>query len=503
MERLLDNDTRRRLKMIELLYAEPGWQTTKKLTKKLTCSESVLLKDITMYNSLFDSYKQLPDYHLHLNKAPLEIQTSHYGIHFVFPTGLGLDFFYQFVLKNSPAFQLLELIFFDETLTVTQLAEKLFFSVPTVYRLITKINQALTPFLISLKPNPCRMTGEEQQIRYFYSNYFLEAYPLLKWPFQINLTSFDHLLIEMFKDYQDLPDVASFQQLRMITAVQLTRYQQGHLNQLSATLHQQLTANCHSKIGLLVPYEKELQLPANLEAIVDVFGFYLINQRQLDYHQLFPKIEAFILNLANILQLPTPENSEEIATRMLTSIHLTTLFTSGPNFIIYNAKKAFMIAVAENHPCLFTKSHEELIRFLKRTLYNFSPWLINELLYVLFISWSRLLIASNPLVSILIISTKNLGHANLIEEQLIHRYGKRVTTTIYQDNQLDYDILNQLSFNILISDASFFFPPPKTSIWINGYPTNGDWERIELIIQSYETQHPLPHQLIIKASSPE
>ncbi|WP_314064923.1 helix-turn-helix domain-containing protein [uncultured Vagococcus sp.] len=484
MERLLDNDTRRRLKMIELLYAKPGWQTTKSLTKKLNCSESVLLKDITMYNSLFQSYKELPKYQTHLKDVPLEILTSHYGIHFAFPTGLGLDFFYQFVLKTTPAFQLLELVFFDETLTVTQLADKLFFSVPTVYRLITKINQALTYFAIELKPNPCRMTGNEGQIRYFYSNYFLESYTFNEWPFTFNESTFEGLIHILFQPHLDQLDVASFQQIKIRSAVQLTRHQLGHLNYHDPIVQQQLLAHCLPVLSASLADQPNRDLSA--EMMLDVFGLFMIDQQLLDDHQLFPKLTSFVQQLAKSLDLDCPANCEEISTRLLTVLHLTTRFASGPSYILYNAKKAFVMAVAENHPNLFAETQRALHSFLKELVPKFSPGLINDLLYSLFTCWKELMTIGQVSVRILILSSRNQGHAQLINTQLQRRYGSRIETTIYQGVTFNQQVLEAADFDMLISDASFFFAPPKTSIWINGYPTCGDFERIETALRSYE-----------------
>ncbi|MBP1043362.1 helix-turn-helix domain-containing protein [Vagococcus sp. BWB3-3] len=488
MERLLDNDTRRRLKMIELLYAQPGWQTTKTLTKELKCSESVLLKDITMYNSLFQNYKELPEYQTYLAEAPLEIVTSHHGIHFIFPAGLGLDFFYQFVLKTTPAFQLLELVFFDETLTVAQLAEKLFFSVPTVYRLITKINQALAYFAIELKPNPCKMTGNEAQIRYFYSNYFLESYSLSEWPFPFDERAFNSLLQQLFQPILEELDVASFQQIRIRTAVHFTRHQQGYRNKQEVTIQQRLVAYCEPALATL----NEQALAMSVETVVDVFGLLMIDQQLLDTNTLYPKIMTFIQQLAQSLKLDFPANSEKISKHLLTVCHLTYHFASGPSFILYNAKKAFMISVADNHPALFFTTQNALRAFLKEFLPKFTPGLMNDLLYCLFTCWNELIALAQQPIRLLILSSRNQGHAQLIDTQLSRRYGNRIQTEIYHGITFSQQGLEDCDFDILISDASFFFTPPKSSIWINSYPTCGDFERIETALRTYELKQPLP-----------
>lgn len=88
------------------------------------------------------------------------------------------------------------MLIYDETKTVFELAEELYISSSTLFRLIKKLNLSLADYYVQVQTNPCKLISEnEESIRYFYISYFSERYNNLEWPFKtINQTIFEQLL---------------------------------------------------------------------------------------------------------------------------------------------------------------------------------------------------------------------------------------------------------------------------------------------------------------------
>lgn len=88
-----------------------------------------------------------------------KIVSSLDGLTLQLPSNSGLDYFKRRLYDQSVGFDLLELIFFDETLTHKEISEKLFISVSSVKRLITKVRAALILYGIDLGTKPFEIVG--------------------------------------------------------------------------------------------------------------------------------------------------------------------------------------------------------------------------------------------------------------------------------------------------------------------------------------------------------
>lgn len=94
-----------------------------------------------------------------LSKVNGKIVSSLDGLTLQLPSNIGLDYFKRRLYDQSVGFDLLELIFFDETLTHKEVSEKLFISVSSVKRLITKVRAALILYGIDLRTKPFEIVG--------------------------------------------------------------------------------------------------------------------------------------------------------------------------------------------------------------------------------------------------------------------------------------------------------------------------------------------------------
>src|SRR5699024_698788 len=132
-------------------------------------------------------------------------------------------------MNDNDCFSLLEYVFFNDGLSAEEVAEKNHISLPTLYRMISRINKGLKDkFHLNFETNPCRLEGDEVEVRSFYLQYFVEKYPISEWPFN-NLNE-DEILNVFRKVTASLNFTRQYSFLRTIKilmAVSHTRFKQG------------------------------------------------------------------------------------------------------------------------------------------------------------------------------------------------------------------------------------------------------------------------------------
>lgn len=164
------------------------------------------------------------------------IETGPLGVRIRVPEDSGMSDYYQDILKKTLTFQIMAEIFFDETLTVNQLAVKLKSSASTIYRTIDDLNDYFNQFQCQVYSNPCRINGDEDHIRNFYRAYFKEVSSVMEWPFRgideskLNdaLENILQLLQKIGEINADEFDFAYFKIVKIILSVNLIRYNHGH-----------------------------------------------------------------------------------------------------------------------------------------------------------------------------------------------------------------------------------------------------------------------------------
>lgn len=218
MRSFLKPKERRQLEIIENLLDAKGWTTISELAKIYDSSSRIIKADIAEIRNM---------------QNQLHLESSYLGIRIRMSNFSGIQSVYSKIISNSLIYQILEEIFFDETLTVTELSEKFFVSSSTIYRSISQINDYFEgKYNCSVEANPCQFIGDEKNIRLFYRAYFSEKSTLLGWPFRdldeeaVNKI-FDKILSLISTDMA--LDFAYYEDIKRVVLVNKIRYNHGHL----------------------------------------------------------------------------------------------------------------------------------------------------------------------------------------------------------------------------------------------------------------------------------
>lgn len=218
MRALLKNKTRRQLEIVEYLLESDGWTTVADLAEIFDYSTRNIKSDISELKEKF---------------SELQFETGYLGIRLKKDSETGIQSIYRKILNETLFYKILEKIFFDETLTIDELSEKFFVSSSTVYRSITQIHEHFEKhYQCYIETNPCRLVGNEQNIRLFYRTYFSEKYTILGWPFKTidekKVDSiFDKVLSFVATDMSI--DFAYYETIKLVVIVNKIRYDHGHL----------------------------------------------------------------------------------------------------------------------------------------------------------------------------------------------------------------------------------------------------------------------------------
>ena len=215
MKNLLSKQEMRRYTLVEILIDQKDWLQLDILAKALDCSTRVLIDDIQYLNDQFEDFS---------------IHTSKQGVKLTYHPNRGFKTFCQRKLDLSESYRIFEIVFLNHNLSVQELADKLFFSSSKVYRLINQINkQTKEAYDFQIETNPCRITGNEYNIRYIGYLYFFEKYSHYEWVFEHEQLEELNQFLERFNEMSELrTDFAYFNVFKVISGVNSIRYKQGH-----------------------------------------------------------------------------------------------------------------------------------------------------------------------------------------------------------------------------------------------------------------------------------
>lgn len=491
---VLDASERRKLEVVEYLYFTGGWVTLKELAQKTVGSERILKQDML----------QLRDY---FSKEVL--QTSHLGVRLVLPSHKDCDDLYRYFLSNSLAFKFVEMLIYDETKTVFELAEELYISSSTLFRLIKKLNLSLADYYVQVQTNPCKLISEnEESIRYFYISYFSERYNNLEWPFKtINQTIFEQLLTFIAKKNNIPLNFADFKRLKLWTAIPYLRVKQGHHVAIKSSNYSKMIPDFSKFQPLTGIIEKKLAITLNNEFIEQVFSIFINNNFKFSYESLIedtktdPDVKervshhAFLLhNLSNQIGIPIP-NRQHLLKEMFNISHFVFKSKEGqypPPYILFNSKKDFVQSMEEMFPEFITLAFSNLKEYEKKTHENYSETAKYEIIYTLLVHWDHLipeLYNQKDKVRLLIVSDFDVEHAKMVQD-LLHRYLKHeIITTLYTNPTFSLKQLNNYDYDILITTFTLPFDDKiieQSCICIRNVPTK---RNITDIAQAIEQQY--------------
>lgn len=395
MRKLLSTTDQRRLSLIEILLEANEWVTIAELANKLNSSARILKNDIAFIRQ---------------TESKLQIETSNLGVRLLMDFSTGLREFYASVLKSSLSFQILEEIFFNENLSVSELAKILHTSNSTVYRTIDLLNSYFNEYQCQIESAPCHFVGDEQYIRSYYLAYFKEISTVLEWPFR-NIAEQDideivniieHFLINQSKVNTNFWDFAIYGVVKKTVTVSIIRYRNGNL--IDTSNQQTIFFDLFFKGVELFLSHRNNKFFGNLEItpelIYQIF-FPYINENfaygTTDFEKFRQKntsIDQAVSTLENQLLALSKNLSIDIDLNLvITSIYgATYIEDNAPNalYILYNRNKLFAHRIQIQYPNIYQAIYQAIIEYRQKLNLSLDDNKIYFSIFTLINAWENL-----------------------------------------------------------------------------------------------------------------
>lgn len=179
---ILSTSSKRKLMLIERLYYKREGIPSDQLLVELSCSLPILLNDVKLIN------EQHEDLFVKKIKGFYRLQIKE---------KVSIGKLYSDVVNQSPEFQIIEQLLYEECDNLITLAERLFLSVSNTQRYLKKIEKILKQAGLHLCYRPLRIEGKESVVRHFYYCYFIEKQKAVEEVLP-DLKSYQFLSIEQF-----------------------------------------------------------------------------------------------------------------------------------------------------------------------------------------------------------------------------------------------------------------------------------------------------------------
>lgn len=215
---MIDEPEMIELRILELLESEAKWWTIEELSNNLNFSKATIQKYL---GKLKTRIELLPE-----TEVMLETSTSK-GIFLHRLASYNVQFLYTDILKELIFFSIFNEFLYNEYVSIVKISSENFISVASVRRKYKAYNFYFQKLNLSIKKDT--FTGDERQIRWFFSECYWQIFKGTEWPFRIIPETFiDNIMetIQKFFDLELIPEVK--EEVKYWATIQSIRHLKGY-----------------------------------------------------------------------------------------------------------------------------------------------------------------------------------------------------------------------------------------------------------------------------------
>ena len=373
------------------------------------------------------------------------------------------------IFEQSPTYSFLNQLFFKEGQSLEQICQALSTKPEQIEKTIQHLNTKLPQhYGIKVQLSPLVMEGEEEDIRAFYLNYFIQSYTFLDWPFpSISEETLTQLIQLFLKAQQVSPNLSSLRQIKYTLAINLERFNKRHFIENPSPL---LTSHYSSLIQIpqfeqdIKKLAKKLDFEATKETLEQLFSN-PIKSHQItnkpsngalgDIHQIqksYRLLSQILEELAKEFHLQI-ENREEL----IWLLH----YTAQSDFLhplsyksLEKQKSLLLTNYQKEFPKLFEVSKSKFQSYLDEIGLESHPSKLQELVYAFSIQGQRILVQllqKLPKIRVLVISHLDSEHAQNLIDTLSHYGNNLYLFDPWEKSSISSSIFNQIPHDIVIT----------------------------------------------------
>lgn len=480
----LTKASQRKFKLVKLLSDSRTYVSINELAAALNCKE----------RNIHDDVKELSVPELsHIFE--IESRSKAYKLHM--KNNMTIDAVGHYIMNDNDCFSLLEYVFFNDGLSAEELAEKNHISLPTLYRMISRINKGLKKrFHLKFETNPCRLEGDEVEVRSFYLQYFVEKYPISEWPFD-NLNE-DEILNVFRKITDSLNFTRQYSFLRTIKillAVSHIRFKQGFHISGRSTRMAKLQHRLSNSPLLYKQFSDVFKDVTNAEMFNDNLAYVVTDYFYFNYEELlthahhdeyaarsFINLSEMFNELSKTYDIPlvnkdaliySVHNSAQMGFK---NINIRYILVDNKSFLLKQFKNLF--------PDFYNDIEKRIKTYLLLMELEYNSDLINHLIHNIFTRWENLLhhlYSRQRKIKIHVVSSHDIYHARLMKSILKYEFHDEIKVSVL--DSIDLNELLNIDSNIDIFVVNFTIPvADKRIIAVNDVPADEDFIEIKRLI---------------------
>ncbi|MDZ5759248.1 helix-turn-helix domain-containing protein [Carnobacterium maltaromaticum] len=477
MRDILTGYDEKQLKLLEYL-SDRGWVPFDELTIEIGGTKKSIRGNIKEINGYL---------------KPLKIEESlERGIYLSIPTSASIYSIYSKMLYRSREFQMIELIFFDESFTLETLSEELFISLSTLKRMIKRLNPILEKLNIQIATNPIKISGSETQICNFMIHYFEEKYIDEKSPFsetyQRTLREWILMLSGKMQQNLNYPDL---KKVEMWIMVNLIRVRNGNLGEpINFQLPKEIKLATDSyfldKFYTVFGIAMNPSIVARLVYIFINGNFAFTYEQMLNIAAADPEKEKTVRQVENLLTSLKEELNLPLVKRdtLVKDLFNVVYLQYGIVYILFNKHKYFFKKVLKDN-----KKASSSIRGACEDAFadkKFDENKIYSIAYVLVTHWEDMLSNLNrelPKIQIGLFFDTDLEYMDLLKKQLQYFFKDKVEIQIMNDLTFASFRENTAHYDFVLTNIVNLDSNGVPIITLPIYPSLQDWEKINELYQ--------------------
>lgn len=219
---LYGKSIKKKITLINILYNKHDWIPTNELAKQSKLERKTVLKYIS---ELENDIKLFNHSQIYINFSKGRGTILNADDPFI------VQKFILWLIEENIAIKIVRTLFFENSLNITKWSYENYTSISTVRRTINQLKKTFKPLNINIvsKKSTYYISGEEQNIRYMFYEFFWNTYKGIHWPFKnISKNKLDKLLKDISSTYSTSFSIQGEEQLSFFMAINITRYFQNH-----------------------------------------------------------------------------------------------------------------------------------------------------------------------------------------------------------------------------------------------------------------------------------
>ncbi|WP_375555308.1 M protein trans-acting positive regulator PRD domain-containing protein [Streptococcus nidrosiense] len=455
MRTLLTQKEQRQLRVLEYLFENPSWIHLDPLAEALDINTRIIKSDIKEMRDVLSCF---------------EIQSSTAGIRLTNNGNLGIERIYRHALQNSSNFQVLKAFFLLEApFTYEHLAQTLDVSLPALRKKVAEINSVLqNNYRFKLKVTPISIIGDERDIRFFFAQYFHEAYGYFKWPFTDSKEDIEGF-VRFFLDMTGFPaSYANLFQIETLVAVNLHRFRIGATIQTASDssnvlpLYDQLSEFKNQ----LDPLAKRLNIEINRDTLDQLFysytqkGIFFTVEEFLDARLIDKQVNRSYHAARDVLDNLTREfgvhfsNTDELVWHLHNTALLERQEINSESIISHNKSYA-LNKIKKFFPEFYEASVFEMMRYKSSLGQDEHAYAVVHLVYTLFTHTSNLmeqLLEAHSNIRVLVLSEFDFAHPHALISLYTFYTSKNIQFETWDKDTLNVDEIMDADYDAILTN---------------------------------------------------